>query len=230
VEPSATISISLGVQATIPDKITNRIVILNDICSIFIELKRFTGVNITKTRDMKSRIFFTLALILMITATSCQKIKDALTIKVDTEFQVTLPVTVGGELLKTAFYQFSSSETLDPAENETIQQYKDRIKGYELTGVTGTVSDLITTFTLADATLSVSTPSLSTEWSITDQVIENGTELTFSNDNGQWTTINSMLDSGEIITVTFSGHTDKPGIVYTLILLFKAQVEAGIIG
>ena len=183
-----------------------------------------------KTHQMKKRIAFALALILMIAFTGCEKIKDTLTIKQNVEFTVNLPVTVGGEPLKTDFYPFSSTETLDPDENENIQQYKERIKSYELTGMTGTVSNLSTSLTMSDARLEVKTDNLSTEWTFTDLEISSGTQVTFGNDNSEWTQVNQMLESGDTITITFSGHTDQPGVVYTLILLFKADVRVRILG
>jgi len=179
---------------------------------------------------MKTRISFALAFVLLLTAGSCNKIKDALTVKVDTEISVNLPITVGEPVLKTTLYPFSATETLDPEENETVQLYRERIRGYELTGVQGTVSGLNTEFILSGAVLSVTTPTQSAAWSIDNLNVTNGTVLTFDNADGQWTTINEMLDSGEILTITFSGNSDKPAVVYTLILLFKLTVTAGILG
>ncbi len=127
---------------------------------------------------MKTKISFVLALVLILTAGSCQKIKDALTVKVDTEFKVDLPVVIGGDLLKSmGLYPFSASETLDLASNETVQDYKNRIKGYDVTGVTGTISGLpaSTSITLATAKLTISSPGFTTqEWNFTNLAIANG--------------------------------------------------------
>lgn len=197
-------------------------------------MKRYTVVNITKTSDMKTRISFALALILILTTGSCQKIKDALTMKVDAEITVDLPVTIGGEPLKSVgLYPFTTSETLDLESNETVQQYKDRIRGYEVTGVTGTISGLATDFslTLATATLSISSPGFTTqEWSFTNLVITNGTSVTFDNEGDKWGTVNEMLFEGNEITVTFSGSSNVPSVNYTLRLLIEVAIEAGILG
>ena len=183
---------------------------------------------------MRTRISFALALILILTAGSCQKIKDALTIKVDTEFTVDLPVVIGGEPLKSmGLYPFSVSETLDLENNETIQTYKDRIKGYELTGVTGTISGLASGFslTLATARLTISSPGFTTqEWTFTNLVITNGTSITFDNEGDKWGTVDDMLFEGNEITLTFSGSSNVPSLNYTLRLLIEVAVEAGILG
>jgi len=183
---------------------------------------------------MKTRISFALALILILTAGSCQKIKDALTIKVDTEFTVDLPVVIGGEPLKSiGLYPYSATETLDLESNETVQNYKDRIKGYEVTGVSGTISGLASDFslTLATAKLTISSPDFTTqEWSFTNLVITNGTAITFDNEGDKWGTVNSMLYEGNEITITFSGTSNVPSVNFLLQLLIEVAVEAGILG
>jgi len=177
---------------------------------------------------MKKTVFLALFALVALTLSSCQKIKDSLTVDVPVTFDVELDVTTGSDL-KSNPGAFSSSKTFDPAGDEDLAQYLSKIQGYELTGMTGVVSGLSESLTIESATLTVTNGSKTASWTVTNLPISDGTALSLTNDGGQWTTIGEMMGELKTITVTFAGVSDKPNVVYTLICTFEALVKAGIL-
>jgi hypothetical protein len=165
----------------------------------------------------------------VIVLTGCQKIKDVLTVKVDADFSVNLPVTIASSDLKSTQGTFFSTAALDPLSDEDLSSYKDKIKEFELTGMTGTLSELSTDVTLANATLLVATDSNSAEWNFTNLVLTNGTVITFDDTTSQWARINDILDEQKTITVTFSGTSNQTNVTFTLTVNLATKVTARIL-
>jgi len=178
---------------------------------------------------MKKRTIAVSLLSLVLILGSCQKIKDIFTVKVDADFTVNLPVTISSSLLKSTMGTFLSTNTLDPLNDEDLALYKDKIKGFELTGMTGTISELSADVTLTDARLLVATASNSTEWNFTNLAITNGTVVTFDNNAGQWAKIDEILGEQKEITVTFSGNSSQTNITFNLVVKFTTVVSAKIL-
>lgn len=178
---------------------------------------------------MKKRTIAVSFLSLVLILSSCQKIKDVLTVKVDAKFTVNLPVTTSPSPLKSTMEAFSSTDTFDPLNDEQLAKYKDRIKGFDLTDMTGTISELSADVTLNNAKLLVSTASNSTEWNFTNLLLTNGTIITFDNTAGQWDKINDILGEQKVITVTFSGDASQTNVTFTLEVQFGTKVSAKIL-
>jgi hypothetical protein len=177
---------------------------------------------------MKKRIISLRFLSLVLILSSCQKIKDLLTVKVDTKFTVNVPVTIGASPLKSTMGTFNSTKTFDPLSNEDLAVYKEKIKGFDLTSMTGTVTLLSEDVTLTDATLVVSTAQNSAQWHFTNLQITNGTVIQFDDPSGQWTKINDILMEQKEITVVLSGTANKTNVTFTLVVDFGVKVSAGI--
>ncbi|MFA6127951.1 MAG: hypothetical protein WC699_11640 [Bacteroidales bacterium] len=177
---------------------------------------------------MKKRILSISLLSFVLILSSCQKIKDLLTVKVDTDFTVNLPVTIGTSPLKSTLGTFNSTETFDPLSNADLATYKENIKGFDLNSMTGTVSELSEEVTLTDATLVVSTSLNSTQWHFTNLQITNGTVIQFDDAAGQWTKVNDILEEQTEITVNLSGTANKTNVTFTLAVTLGVQVSAKI--
>ncbi len=178
---------------------------------------------------MKKRIIALSMFSLLVILSSCQKIKDVLTVKVDADFSVNLPVTIPEPLLKSTASQFLSTSTLDPLSDEDLADYKEKIKSFDLTGMTGTVSELSVPVTLTDAKLLVNTDANSTEWNFTNLPLTNGTVVTFDNVGGQWTKINDILNEQKEITITFSGNSSQTNVTFNLRIDLETKVSAKIL-
>jgi hypothetical protein len=173
---------------------------------------------------MKTRTIAGLVALILLLG-SCQKIKDILTVKVDADFSVNLPVTISSPLLKSTTGAFLSTNTFDPLSNEDIALYKDKIKGFEITGITGTVSDLSAEVTLTNVRLLIATTTNSAEWNFATITITNGTVITFDDTASQWAKINEILDEQKEVTVTFSGTSSQKNVTFNLLVKFTTKVS-----
>jgi hypothetical protein len=176
---------------------------------------------------MKQKILSISLLSLVLVLGSCAKIKELLSVKIDTDFTVNLPVAIPASL-KSPEAAFISTNTFDPLSNEDLAAYKESINGFDLTGITGTVSNLSAEVTLTDVKLLVSTETQSTEWNYPSLLLANGTVVTFEDVASQWTKINSMLDEQKVVTVTLTGNSTQTGVTFDLAVKFAAKVTAGI--
>jgi hypothetical protein len=164
---------------------------------------------------------------------SCQKIKDALTVKQDVSFTISMPVTVGGTELKTGglTYPFSASMVFDPMTDETVQQYADQIKGFALTELTLKVDQISDApVTLSDTELNITATIDGTEITVTltaNQLWNNGDTKTIGNED--WATIEQMLDALVPITCTLTGNCDKPAVTFTLSAVLNSEVSVRIL-
>ncbi|MCX6226441.1 MAG: hypothetical protein NTV01_17110 [Bacteroidia bacterium] len=178
---------------------------------------------------MKKRTIALSLLFTVLILSSCKKINDALTVKINTDFTVNLPVTSSSPVLKSPTAAFLSTATLDPLSNEDLAEYKDRINGFEVTGMTGTISNLSANVTLTDVKLKVSTPSKSTEWNFANLPLTNGSAVTFDNSASQWTKINEILGEQKEVTVTFSGNASQTNVTFNLQVTFTTVVTAKVL-
>jgi len=178
---------------------------------------------------MKKRTTLVGLLLLVLVLSSCDKISDLLAVKVDASFVVDMPVTIAEPLLKSTEAAFSTTEKFNPLDDEDLADYKEKIKGYELTGMTGTIRDLSASVTLANATLEVSTAANSATWTFTNLTLTNGTVVTFDNTTSQWAKINAIMDEQKEITVVFSGNSSQTNVTFTLELTFDTEVSTKII-
>jgi hypothetical protein len=182
---------------------------------------------------MKSKKLLLALVLVPFVFSSCQKIKDALTVKQDVSFSIDMPVTVGGTELKAgnAVYPFNESEVFDPMTNETVKQYADQIKGFALTELTLQVNDI------SDAPVTLSGTSLEISATIdgtpivvvlnADQAWNNGDSKTIGSE--EWSKIEQMLDALVPITCTLTGNCDKPGVTFTLSAVLNSEVSVRIL-
>lgn len=178
---------------------------------------------------MKKRLLSISILSIVLILSSCQKIKDVFTVKVDTSFSVNLPVNTGTSPLKSTDGVFSSTQTFDPLSNEDLATYKDKIKGFLVTDMFGTVTQLSEPVTLSDVTLEVSTGSVSTSWHMTNLELVEGTVVQFDNLSDQWTKLDEIMGAQTVITVVLSGTSNKSNVTFTFVVKFDTQVSAKIL-
>jgi len=164
---------------------------------------------------------------------SCQKIKDALTVKQDVSFTIDMPVTVGGTELKSnpLTYPFRESVVSDPMTNTTVQQYAEQIKGFALTELTLKVNDISDApITLSGTQLEIKATVDGTEIKVilnADQAWNNGDTKTIGNED--WSKIEQMMDALVPITCTVTGNCDKPSATFTLSAVLNSEVSVRIL-
>lgn len=172
------------------------------------------------------RIFILLAFV-SIGLAGCEKIKDINSTTFEPTFSTDLncnvPMSGKAPLIKT----FTASGTIDPQEDEDLKKYLNKIRKVEVTSLTGTITSISpNNANLIAGSISVKSPSLSTQWSVENVPLVVGQKVTLANKNGEWDKVSQILKDGEKFTVTASGETDKAGIQFTIKVEIKSKVTA----
>lgn len=186
------------------------------------------------TQIMKRTFYFAVSVLLVAGLTSCSQIRDLLTINVETEFNVTLPVSVDELSTKsTQSYPFSAETTFDPLTADELLDYTARISQIELTDIVATIQEVSEDFTLLNATLLISGEdadgnALQVEWTFTNVTITEGFVLTLTHAAGEFTTLSSILTGMGEVAVSFSGNSSVPGVTYEVLTQMFADVTVGL--
>lgn len=157
---------------------------------------------------------------------SCNTVKDALDVTFDTSFKAPFNINVPSGTKAGVDGTFAESLTIDPLSDPDIEQYADNIKSFEVTGVTGTITAINKDVTLNNMVVSVTSGTKVASWTFTNQQISQGTQLVLSNDNGQWDTVNSILNDLTVFTASVAGDTDEDGVQFTYELEIAIRVVA----
>lgn len=182
---------------------------------------------------MKRSILF-LSVISLLLLSSCSQLSDLLKVKVDTEFQITLPVTADSQPLKSAaVYPFSAQTTFNPLSQEDLAEYTNQIAAINLTDIMATVTAVSGNFILVDALLEISGKDqdgqdVSVSWTFAGVTVTEGVMLALSNAAGEYTALSALLTGLGEISVSFSGHTNTPGVTYELFNQLFAEVTVGL--
>ena len=169
---------------------------------------------------MKIRSLLIIAAVIVAAACS----KDALDVTFDAKYKMDLPVEVTGAKAET--YSFEAQDTIDPASDEQVKQYLDRIKEWKMTGITGEFKDLTENFKLLTGTVTVYTKDREAKWDFKNITVEEAYKLMLDNDKGQFDIINKILENKEAFVVKFMGTTDKKDIQFKLGVEVDTKVTA----
>ena len=184
---------------------------------------------------MKTRaIFFGMAIVLL-SFSSCQKIKDSLTVKVPVEFTSDMQVQASELKSSALFYNFQATATLNPSTNATVIKYKQKIKSitangmsYTPTGLTGDVKIWAAVLQIAGSN-SAGNPII-INWNINNVTLKNGVKVTLPNPvTGAFSDISTLLDGTSDINIVWSGTQNVPVIKYTFTTTLEAEVLAYLI-
>jgi len=172
------------------------------------------------------RIFILIAIASIVTI-GCEKVKDLNTVSFEptfsTDLECNVPASGKAPLLKT----FTSSGTIDPQDDEDVKKYLNKIRTFEVTSLTGTITSISpNNATLIAGSIVVSTSTSSTQWSVENVPLTVGQKITLGNKAGEWDKVNQILKDGQKFTVTASGETDKAGILFTIKIEIKSKAEA----
>ncbi len=179
---------------------------------------------------MRKTAFPSVFLTVVILVTTSCNLGDALSVKVDADFDIDLPVEVTGQEMKTGPFSFSSTKTIDLSKEPALVDYLDNVKSITLKELSTTISGLSKDVTLLQATLTITGGTHTASWSVSNKALKNGETLTGGNDNGQYDAISSMLTALGSVTVTFTGTSDVNNVVFTLKNALKTQIAAGLGG
>lgn len=180
------------------------------------------------------RITYLLGASLLLMTTSCSSIGDLFKVKVDTQFDVNIPIIADSQPMKSASsYPFSGKKTFNPMTGEELKNHINKIWSMDLTDIQARVQKISEDFTILDATMTVSGQDsngkdLFVTWPFTNFSITEGLVLTLSNAATQFFTLSSILTGLSEVTVIFSGNVDKPGVSFELFTQMFAKATVGL--
>ncbi len=175
------------------------------------------------------KLILLFAVAIMMVASSCD-LGNALSVKVDADFNIDVPVEVNGPDMKTGPYAFDATKTIDLSKEAALVDYLDNVKSITLKTLTTTITGLSKDVTLLTATLSITDGTNTASWTFTNKALKNNETLTVGNDSGQYDKISTMLSALGTVTVTFNGNSDVNDVIFTLSNALQTQIAAGIGG
>lgn len=183
---------------------------------------------------MKSRLFLFVAIVSMAFISSCDAIKDATAVDVDTKIKVDVEMSEDAESvsLKSALasYTFNDVDTLKLEDNEDIQDYISGIRAIKTTGSTALIdglkdNEVIETVTIKAKIMKAGAVEVTL---LDDTNIDNTTmELDLNTDNVN-TLIESWDDKNDYVIFTVSGSRNFTTIGHSPIktkIVFPATVS-----
>lgn len=176
----------------------------------------------------KNLLFLSITILLLF---SCNSIKEAITVSVPTTLKVDVPLSVSVtkslDLNNKAgtVYNFTADKVLEVADNVDINDYINKIKSVDLTGVTITIVTLNGTeevLTLDVSVSGVSGPVFSTT-NITATTNNPFSPVITSAIQAQLNLVEAKLVADRKLTITVSGTTNAAPLTLTAKLAFDAK-------
>jgi hypothetical protein len=179
---------------------------------------------------MKSKLFYFLAFLVVVTG--CDKIKDASEITLSTDLKADIPVVVPPVGKKSAdqlgvvnTIEFTKTQDLTLTDNTVIQPYLEKIKSIDLNSLEVTVTGLTEDQTINSISLDVAgVGNIFTQ-----------TNITMSNNSftptiaaGTFDSVAAKLTSDRKVTLTVSGSASGP-MSFTVSLKFGTEVIANVL-
>jgi hypothetical protein len=199
--------------------------ILSDLCT-----DDYYSLKIDSMKTFNKIIIGVVMLTGIISLASCDKIESLADVHFDTNLVADLNVAISGESKKstaTESYYFNESVSVDPRQDPDIDKYFDKLKGYKVNKVTGTIKSVNGgPVTILNGNLTIMSGDISATWEVKDFVVKQGATLTLGNENGQWDDLQKVLDEKKAFTVTVEGATDKGGVVFLLSVDIDVTVTA----
>lgn len=171
----------------------------------------------------KTRTTYVLLLLIAITIAGCNKVKEILDIKFDADFTVDLSVESSNTGLDKS--TFNVEKTVDPLEDETVQQYIDNIKGWEVLQLDIKFNQVYPDFYLSDGIVKIAGNGREVSWNLNDQDIIDGKVIALGNENGEWNMLNEIMNQKEPFIVYFSGNAE-PASSFVLQFIIKTKITA----
>jgi hypothetical protein len=176
----------------------------------------------------KSYMLISLMIASFFAIISCEEVENLLDVKFNATFEASMDIVVQPETLKSVMTGvFYAADTIDPMSNSDYAEYVEKIKEINVEEATVEITSLSEPATLLTTTLTVSsdgfTPAV---WTFTDLALEVGTTVDLDNSNGQWDTIQAMLDSQQLIYVEIEGTADPDDFQFTIQITIGTEIIA----
>ncbi len=187
---------------------------------------------------MKNLVNIVLVVLLATGFTSCKKIKSIFDVEIETTLSGDLYIDVVAPGLKstdTDSISFTSTITIDPLDDDDVNEYQEKIVEVAVDGILATVEDVYLDDGTHDdvifysgTTIRVERGSSSGTWTIgTDWNVRVDDEITLEDAGGIYDAVSDMLSPpmGEI-TVICEGKCSKSGVHVVLRIDFETTYTA----
>ena len=179
---------------------------------------------------MRNLLKLTMMIFLAAGLSSCEDIKSIFDVEFESTLSGDLEVDVQESGKKsTEAYSFSATATIDPLEDEDIEEYIDKIKEIDVDGIIAEVVSVNkdnvvfkagTFFSITDNTSSV-TWTLTTDWPILA-----GTTVSLDDLGGIYDAVEEILDKKEVFTVAIEGESTETGIIVVIRVDINSTITA----
>lgn len=179
----------------------------------------------------KSLKLFSVIAIIALLAYSCDK-DETLNVDFNVDYPINLDTEVPANPGKVGSGTFSSIDTVNPANFGQMANYASLIQNVQINNLFATVGNITdTTNVLETVSMSLSnegfaTPVKTAAWNFTNVELKPGKVITFSNSNGQFDAIKSILLNMNKFKVNLNGTANKDNFTFPLELLMKTTVTA----
>jgi hypothetical protein len=184
---------------------------------------------------MKTKVIFFGTALVLLAFSSCQKIKDSLTVKVPVEFNNDLQVKPKGPELKSgSSFEFEAEEKFNPSTDPTVMKYKERIKSITANEIsytpTGLTQEVVITTAHLDIFAFPNGRKSEISWRLSNVTLKNGVSVALGEpSSGSLDALSMLLDGTEVITVSLTGSQNVPVSVYTFTTTLTAEVLANLL-
>ena len=182
---------------------------------------------------MKTRSILLVLALVLISFSSCSKIKDALTIKVPVEFTNDMQVRDSTSGLKSSLsYSFYAQTSFNPSTDATVIKYKSKIKSFTATGVSFTPTGLPGDVSVQYAYIAIGVGGTSIEdikiyWQLPAFTLKNGVKVDLPAPTmGTFADISTYLEGDQQIELFWWGGQDTRVLPYVFTTTFTADVVA----
>ncbi len=159
--------------------------------------------------------------------TGCDEATGFLDVKIPVTYETDLEISTTS--LKSTNGTFLVMDTIDPESNSDYTLYLDKIKGVEVLSFYGVVDTINPNVTI-DSTIimisSISNDSLSAIWTFNDLYIEDGTEITFGNEDAQWDNIEAILLEKKAFIISINGFISEEEADFIIHFILNAEIIA----
>jgi len=179
---------------------------------------------------MRTLLKVSIMLMLVAGIFSCEKIKSIFDVEIDTTLSGNLDIDIQESAKKSAAgYDFESSATINPLDDEDIAEYTDKIKEFQVNGVEVEViyvnkGDVVfesgTAFYISDMSNTI-TWTLSGDWDVME-----GTTLSLEDMGDVYQAVADILDKKETFTVGAVGTCSQTDVYITLKMGIDTKVIA----
>ncbi len=164
---------------------------------------------------------------LLITFTSCDKATDLADVTFDATLSANIDATSASEA-RADSYSFSGSAVIDPTSDETIKEYWDNIKNWDIKKITVKVKSIEHEVNLLQGNLVVNDNNTQEElYTAAAQALPltPGTVVLTVTD-GDWSKITNALNSQHALLAMINGAIDQPDIDITFEVIIELRVTA----